>query len=82
MRKNLITKIKKILKKNILNGCYGIFDCRGWTPDPKCTLFKENGIIVDICRGYEYFEILGLTNKEFKLVADYYQKLLIALSKA
>lgn len=82
MRKNLIKKIKNVLKERILEGGCGIFDCRGWTPDPKCTIFNEDGVIVDICHGYEYFEILGLTDEEFKLVADYYQKLLMTTNKA
>ena len=82
MRNNIIEKIKNVLKEHILEGSCGIFNCRSWTPDLKCTLFNEDGVIVDICHEYDYFEILGLTNDEFKVIAeDYYQKLL-CLNKA
>ena len=82
MRKNLIAKIKNVLKENILEGSCGIFDCRSWTPDLKYTLFNEDGVMVDICHEYNYFEILGLTDEEFKLVAEYYYHKLLYLNRA
>ena len=43
----------------------GIFDCRNIVGDPMETIYDEMGVRIDICRDWEYFEVFGLTNKEF-----------------
>lgn len=33
------------------------------------------GLTIDICRGYAYFEVLGLSDYEFKELSRYYESL-------
>ena len=34
------------------------------------TIYEENGITVDYCRYYEYLEIFGLTDEEYRGLSD------------
>lgn len=38
-------------------------------------IYKSKYIQLDICYEYEYFEVFGLTNKEFEDIKQYYNNL-------
>ena len=68
-----VEKAKEIIKNNFVP-C-GIFDCRNWAGDPMFTIYDDDGLQIDICYYYEYFEVFGLTDAEFHELATYYRKL-------
>lgn len=66
---------KQIVNENFSNADCGIFDCRSWTGDDMTTLYDKDGLVVDICYYYSYFEVFGLTEKEFKELEEFYEEL-------
>lgn len=70
-----VEKVKEIIKNNIEDALWGIFDCRNTVGDPNETIYDEGGVRIDICRGWAYFEVFGLTNEEFAEVESFYKDL-------
>lgn len=66
---------KEIIKNNIDDAKCGIFDCNGTDDAPVFTLYEENGLRIDVCYYYSYFEVFGLTDKEFDELEKYYERL-------
>ena len=70
-----LDKAKEIIKALCPVIRCGIFDCRGFMPDPMETVYDEDGLRIDVCFYYEYFEVFGLTDAEFaELEAFYYEE--------
>ena len=63
-----VEKVKGVIKNNIEDAIYGIFDCRNIFGDSMETIYCEADVRIDLCRDYGYFEVFGLTNKEFREV--------------
>ena len=38
-------------------------------------IYHKDGLQVDICYGHCYFEVFGLSNKEFEDLEKYYEKI-------
>lgn len=74
-RMNKLEKAKEIVKKYYNDADCGIFDSRNILGDDMITIYKDEGLKIDICYNYAYFEVFGLTNKEFKELAKYYDSL-------
>ena len=70
-----VEKVKEVIKNNIEDALCGIFDCRNIVGDPMETIYDEMGGRIDICRNWEYFEVFGLTNKEFSEIESFYKDL-------
>ena len=66
---------KEIIKNNIADGDCGIFDSRNIVGDRMTTIYHRDGLTIDICYFYSYFEVFGLTDSEFSDLADYYDKI-------
>lgn len=66
---------KKIIKEHYNEANCGIFDCRNLVGDTMTNIYDENGLSIDICYGWAYFEVFGLTNEEFTKLEIYYEKL-------
>ena len=71
-----VEKVKEVIKNNIEDALYGIFDCRTIVGDPMETIYDEDGIIIDLCRNWGYFKVFGLTNEEFAEVESFYGDLI------
>ena len=71
-----VEKVKEVIKNNIEDALYGIFDCRNIVGDPMETIYDEDGIIIDLCRNWGYFKVFGLTNEEFAEVESFYGDLI------
>lgn len=67
-----VEKVKAVIAKNIEDALCGIFDCCNLVGDPMETLYKDDAVQVDICYGWGYFEVFGLTDKEFAEVKSFY----------
>ena len=68
-----LEKAKEIIKEHYVP-C-GIFNSCNVTGDPMSTIYKGDGLQIDICYYYEYFEVFGLTDEEFETLEKYYDKL-------
>lgn len=70
-----LEKAKEIIKDNIKDAKCGIFDSRNVVGDPMTCIYYEDGLQVDICYGYEYFEVFGLSDEEFETLRKYYNRI-------
>lgn len=71
-----VEKVKEVIKNNIEDASYGIFNCHNIVCDPMETIYDEDGVKIDICRNWEYFEVFGLTNEEFAEIEFFYEDLI------
>ena len=71
---NKLEKAKEVIKEHIKDATYGIFDCRNIAGDHMTNIYSENGLDIDICYGYAYFEVFGLTDDEFAQLETYYNE--------
>ena len=67
-----LEKAKEIIKENFDDACCGIFDSRNFVGDPMFNIYEKDGLTVDICYNYSYFEVFGLSSEEFKELEKYY----------
>ena len=72
---NKLEIAKKIIKENYKNANCGIFDCRNLVGDSMTTIYDEDGLQIDICYHWSYFEVFGLTDNEFTELESYYEEL-------
>lgn len=78
--KNLISKKSNLdVAKELIDKFYdiadcGLFDSRNIMGDPMTTVYNANGLTVDICYRYSYFEVFGLSDKEFEALGEYYRQ--------
>lgn len=66
---------EKIIKDKIMYGRCGIFNTKNTVNDPMVNLYNKDGLKVDICYYWEYFEVFGLTSEEFNELLKYYEEL-------
>lgn len=66
---------KEIIKEYYNLADCGLYDTRNIIGDPMETIYDKNGLIIDICYHYEYFEVFGLSNKEFEELLTFYNNL-------
>ena len=69
---------KKVIKENIKDAELGIYSIRNTRKDTMMNIYAKDGIYIDICYDYEYFEVFGLTREEFKELRNYYIELLFS----
>ena len=78
--KGLITKksnldvAKEIIDKYSSIADCGLFDSRNLVGDPMTTVYSANGLTIDVCYSYSYFEVFGLSDEEFKQLGEYYSQ--------
>ena len=68
-------KAKQVIKEYYHEANCGLFDCRNDAGDPMTTIYSDDGLMIDICYYYSYFEIFGLSDDEFKELAKFYDSL-------
>lgn len=67
---NRLDKVKEIIKEHYVDS--GLFFNRNFVGDTMTTIYDEDGIEIDICYEYEYFEVFGLDKKEQEELTNYY----------
>lgn len=72
---------KIIISERISSAKYGIYNSRNIFGDPMTTIYRGNQLTIDICYPYGYFEVFGLSEKEFEELADFYKIKLKSLSE-
>lgn len=71
----LLEIAKNVIKENYAYAKCGIFDCENIVGDSMTTIYDEDGLKIDICYDYYYFEVFGLTGNEFAELEEYYEEL-------
>lgn len=66
---------KKIIFKNYSYAKCGIFNTRNLVGDGMTNIYDDDGLIIDVCYYYEYFEVFGLSDDEFDELENYYEEL-------
>ena len=70
-----LEKAKEIIKENFKYYDCGLFNTRNLVGDNKATLYEEDGLQIDACYNWSYFEVFGLTDDEFKELKIFYADL-------
>ena len=71
-----LEKAKEIIKDNINVAQAGLFCTRNVVGDSMTNIYDNNGLCVDICYYYGYFEVFGLSDVEFSELYKYYISIL------
>lgn len=66
---------KRIIKENFTCGDCGLFNTRNIVGDPMATIYDEDGLTIDICYQCSYFEVFGLSGKDFGELSTFYASL-------
>ncbi len=72
---NNLEKAKKIVKACYRMADCGIFNSRNFAGDIMCNIYEGEGLTIDVCYHYSYFEVFGLSDTEFKELERYYASL-------
>lgn len=75
---NNLEKAKEIIKAYYGNAGYGIFNSRNTVGDMMRTIYEGEGLTIDICYHYAYYEVFGLSDAEFEELKKYYYSLKLA----
>ena len=54
---------------------YGIFSCNNCVGDDMTTVYEDEDLTIDVCYGWAYFEVFGLSDAEFLELEKYYNSL-------
>jgi hypothetical protein len=63
---------KRIIKDHFKEAECGIFDSRNIAGDSMDTIYYDGNLQIDICYNWEYFEVFGLSDEEFKELKRFY----------
>jgi hypothetical protein len=66
---------KKIIKENYEDADCGIYDTRNLVYDRMTTIYDKDGLTIDICYAWSYFEVFGLDEEDFIELYHYYHEL-------
>ena len=72
---NKLEKAKEIIKESWELAKYGMFNSRNNTGDKMFTIYNQDGLVIDICYHYGYFEVFGLSGEEFRELREFYYEL-------
>ena len=67
-----LEKAKQIIDQYYDRARCGIFNSQNWTGDDMYTIYSSDGLTIDICYYYQYFEVFGLSKDEFLELEKYY----------
>lgn len=69
-----LEQAKKVIDEYLEEARCGLFFTRNLAGDYMQTVYEDDEITIDICRGYEYFEVFGLTEIDEKELEKYYEQ--------
>lgn len=73
---NNLEKAKEIIKEHFNLAKHGIFNVHNTAGDSTNIIYAENGLMIDICYYWEYFEVFGLSNEDFNELEKFYNSLI------
>lgn len=68
-----LERAKKVIDEHFNEAVCGLFFTRNWAGDCMETVYTDDEITIDICHGYGYFEVFGLTEIEEEALLKYYK---------
>ncbi len=71
-----IDKVKNVIRDSINAADCGLFFTPNWAGDQMSTIWEEDGVTIDICYDYQYFEVFGLTDEEENELLAFYNSLI------
>ena len=71
-----IDKVKNVIRNRYSDATCGLFFTPNWVGDPMSTIWDEDGVTIDICYRYEYFEVFGLTEEEENELLAFYNSMI------
>ena len=69
-----LEKAKEIITEYFDDGNCGLFDTQNIVGDDMTLIYAGNGLEIYICFEYSYFEVFGLSDKEFAKLEDWYEE--------
>ena len=57
---SVFEEVKKVIKEHFSIASCGLFFCRNTAGDEMTNIYDKNGIQIDICYEWSYFEVFGL----------------------
>ena len=66
---------KKVIEENFDDGDCGLYDSRNIVGDEMETLYSDPALTIDICYGWGYFEVFGLSDEEFSELKEFYNNI-------
>ena len=76
METKRIDKVKNVIRNRYSDAMFGLFFTRNLAGDHMLTIWEEDGVTIDICYEYEYFEVFGLTEEEENELLAFYSSLM------
>ena len=73
--KTKLETAKAVIAERCREADCGIFNSRNWAGDPMNTIYDEDGLTIDICCRYSYFEVFGLSDEDFAKLKEFYGSL-------
>lgn len=73
-----LEEAKKFISDKIESAPCGIFNTRNYAGDEMETVYDQDGLVIDICWFWEYFEVFGLSEEEFSELRSFYNEKLRA----
>lgn len=72
-----IDKVKDVIRDRYMDAMCGLFFTPNWVGDHMSTIWEGDGVTIDICYDYEYFEVFGLTEEEQNELLAFYNSLIV-----
>ena len=66
---------KKIIKENFRIAYCGIYNTRNIVGDTMQTIYCKDGLVIDVCIFWCYFEVFGLDYADYCDLEEYYYSL-------
>jgi len=66
---------KQIIKQHFNSADCGLFSTLNLVGDPMTTIYSKDGLQIDICYYYAYFEVFGLDDEDFKQLYRFYESM-------
>lgn len=70
-----LRKAKKVIVENFKGHEHGLFFTRNIVGDAMRCIFDEEGVVIDVCDEWAYFEIFNLSDKEQEEIMKFYDSL-------
>lgn len=70
-----LEEVKKIIKQHYNEADCGLYFCRNTAGDTMTHLYCKNGILIDICYEWSYFEVFGLDSVQQLELKEFYKSL-------
>lgn len=73
--KTKLETAKMVIAEHYGDANCGIFNSRNGAGDPMNTVYDEDGLTIDICYDWSYFEVFGLSVEDFLELKEFYGSL-------